>query len=527
MQTFIQKNKTLIHALLGGALYALGFPMKNGSSLFFAPIIGFYLFNWSLEKESTLKRQLLVSVFYSLGFYLLGFYWIPFTLKEFGGLNPPLNYLLGLLFSFVIIPQVYLYVVFKRKIKHPIVLALLYVLLERFIPQQFPAHLGHSYASLAPDIFLTFAPLFGAAFYSFFSALIALSAVEHFKTKKAPLVAYTFIALILIGHLPFFRPAPAEQKNPDLNVRIVQPNIGNFIKLESERGNRNSLREVLDSYYQLSTENTVTPRHLIIWPETAYPSLFHGEMLKKNRSAPLPPLIRDILAKSQAELFIGGYDASFSDIPGTQSDYNSVFLFSRDQYLKEVYHKIRLIPFGEGLPFGPLNPYVRKLVPNISNFAEGKEWTSFKTESEIHFISAICYEILYTDFVRDFLNAQKDEAQFLINVTNDSWYGDTSEPLQHLFLSKWRALEFNLTVIRSTNTGITTVFYPDGKESERLGIAKKTFLDIDLKMDKREATLYQKMGMFGLILVASLLLLIDLAFKRKPFLQQIMKTDET
>ncbi len=338
---------------------------------------------------------------------------------------------------------------------------------------------------------------------------------------------YAFITICLIFHLPIFQASKTLEKNPDLNVRVVQPNIGNFIKLDSEKGNNNSLRSVLESYYQLSTENHITPRHLIIWPETAYPSLFHGEMLKKNKSSPLPPLIRDILAKTQAELFIGGYDASFDTVDGTQSDFNSVFLFSRDQYLKDVYHKIKLIPFGEGLPFGPLNPYVRKLVPNISNFAEGSEWTTFKTESGISFISAICYEILYTDFVRDFLNSQKDEAQFLVNLTNDSWYGDTAEPLQHLFLSKWRALEFEITLIRSTNTGITTIINPNGSESKRLGIAQKTYLDVDLKMDKRTATLYQKMGIWGLILIAGILLLIDLSLKRKPFLQQIMKTDET
>ena len=527
MNTTKRKSLPLLASLIGGSLYALGFPLHGGFSLFFAPVIGFFLFNWSLDQDKNLKRQLVTSVFYSLGFYLAGFYWIPFTLKEFGGLQPPFNYLLGLLFSFVIIPQVYVYVAFKRKIKHPIVLALIYVLLERIVPQQFPAHLGHSYASLTPDVYLTFAPLFGAAFYSFFSALIGLSVLDQIKEKRISWPINIFLVIVLLGHLPFFKKADVAEKNPPLAVRVVQPNIGNFIKLESERGNRSSLMAVLDSYYQLSTQNHVTPRNLIIWPETAYPSLFYSEMLKKNKEAPLPPLIRDILAKTQGELFIGGYDASLGQGSEGQSDYNSAFLFSKNQYLKEVYHKKKLIPFGEGLPFGPLNPMFRKLITNISYFAEGKEWTAFKTENEIAFISAICYEILFTDFVRDFLNEQKEEAQFLVNLTNDSWYGNTSEPFQHLFLSKWRSLEFAITLIRSTNTGITTIIYPDGKESQRLGIAEKTYLDVDLSLEKRSATLYQKWGLMGLIGLVIALLAFDLPFKRKPFLQQIMQTDET
>jgi len=526
MKMFLTKNLSLAAALVGGLFYALGFPLHGGFSIFFAPIVGFFLFNWSLDKELSLKRQLIVSVFYSLGFYLGGFYWIPFTLKEFGGLTPPLNYLLGLLFSFVIIPQVYVYVAFKRKIKHPLILALVYVLLERFIPQQFPAHLGHSFGSLTPEIHLFFASIFGAAFYSFFSAVIGLVILEHLKTKKVQWTGYGFIVLFLVCHLPFFKPAPITEKNPPLNVRVVQPNIGNFIKLESEKGERSSLRAVLDSYYQLSTENQTTPKDLIIWPETAYPSLFYADMLKKNHEIPLPPLFRDIIAKTGSEIFIGGYDAQFVPGEGQQSDYNSALFFSRNSYLKEVYHKRKLIPFGEGLPFGPLNPIFKKLITNISYFGEGKEWTGFKTDNGIPFISAICYEILFTDFLRDFLNAQNEEAQFLINLTNDSWYGDTSEPYQHMFLAKWRALEFNITLIRSTNTGITTIFYPNGGESKRLGIGEKAYLDVDLNLERRNATFYQKMGMFGLIVFATILALIDLAFKRKPFLQQIMKTDE-
>ena len=130
------KYRTIIVCLLAGMLYALGFPLFNGSSLFIAPIIGFALFNWALDQETSLKKQFVLSLAYSLGFYLLGFYWIPHTLKEFGGLFFPLNHLLGLVFSFVIIPQVYCYVVLKNKIKHPLFLAVGYVLLERFVPQQ-------------------------------------------------------------------------------------------------------------------------------------------------------------------------------------------------------------------------------------------------------------------------------------------------------------------------------------------------------------------------------------------------------
>jgi apolipoprotein N-acyltransferase len=95
----------------------------------------------------------------------------------------------------------------------------------------------------------------------------------------------------------------------------------------------------------------------------------------------------------------------------------------------------------------------------------------------------------------------------MINLTNDSWYGDTMEPEQHLFLAKWRALEFNLPIIRSTNTGITSVIYPDGSESKRLEILKTGNLDLSINLPLQEATFYQKYG-FATILPLWIIYLI-------------------
>ena len=525
----IQKYRTLIVCLLAGMLYALGFPLFNGSSFFIAPIIGFALFNWALDQETTLKKQFILSIAYSLGFYLAGFYWIPHLLTEFGGLPFPLNQVLGLVFSFVIIPQVYCYVALKRKIKHPLFLAVGYVLLERFIPQQFPAHIGHSFLSLAPTVKLVFAPWAGAAFYSFLTALTALTLVQHYQTKVKPKLYYGFIALVVLIHIPFSIMKPKEQTITDLNIRIVQPNIGNFIKIDSERGGRNSLNSVFESYYFLSTDKIQTPRDLIIWPETAFPSLFFSETMLNNKSFQLPKLMNDILSQTGAELFIGGYDSSPpTDIKNYQSDYNTAFHFSNELYLKNVYHKMRLIPFGEGLPFGPLNKYLSSIITNISYFAEGDKFTGFTTKNNLNFVSVICYEVLFPSFVADMLNAQDigHEAQFLINLTNDSWYGDTAEPHQHLFLTKWRALEFNLPLIRSTNTGITTVIYPDGSETKRLGVGEKTYLDLDLKIAPRTKTLFQILGIWSFLGIAILLGLVELALKRKAFFQEIVKTNK-
>ena len=175
---------------------------------------------------------------------------------------------------------------------------------------------------------------------------------------------------------------------------------------------------------------------------------------------------------------------------------------------QNVYRKMRLIPFGETLPFGPLNPLLGSVIKNISYFKSGDNYQLFTTRKNSRFISVICYEILFSSFVREYLNHVNTPPHFLMNLTNDSWYGDTNEPLQHLFLAKWRALEFDLPIVRSTNSGISAILYPDGTESEHLSYGVKAVLDTELKLKERKPTLYERFGLWitlGVWLILSLI----------------------
>jgi len=130
-----------------------------------------------------------------------------------------------------------------------------------------------------------------------------------------------------------------------------------------------------------------------------------------------------------------------------------------------------------------------------------------ETRNGFRFITPICYEILETNYMRSLLNEWKNN-HFIVNHTNDSWYGETAEPYQHLFLSKWRALEFQLPVIRSTNTGISSVIFPDGSESKRLGIGEENILDLTLPISKAENSFYQIYGAIPLFFIVFVVALV-------------------
>lgn len=523
---------------IGGLLYAMGFPMGEFKGLVITPIFGLVLFFLPLhlpytgdtdENKSQLKVELLALLFFSLGYCLLGYYWIPYTLKEFGQIPFPFNNVMGLLFSLIIAPQYLIFILTKRFIvnlnlkshnffqvrtNRHLVYAFFLTLLEYYTPQQFPAHLGHTWLAIAPYVGL--APIVGAPFFSFMGFWVVLALVDGIKNQTWDKLAFGFFALFLLVNISIPLSLPTEAQH-STRLRLVQANIGNFMKVQSEKGSFSFMQEVYETYKKLSTQETDKQIDLIVWPETAYPNLLTSELMK-NYPGSTPGLFKEIINEMNSELFIGGYDRNTkAKSRRFQSEYNTTFHFANDSSLKNVYHKMKLIPFGEGLPFGPFNEFLSKIITNVSYFAAGSEYTLFKTKTGTPFITHICYEILFSWFTADYLNNLKEQPEFLINLTNDSWYGDTSEPYQHLYLAHWRALEFNIPIVRMTNTGITSVLYPDGSESKRTKIGVEEVLDIDLKTVSRDKTIFQNYGFYVTSTLWLLLSLVGFLFSRKKF----------
>lgn len=511
-----------IVSLLGGLLYASGFPNSNGNFFLFGSIIGFIFFTLGLNNAVKKREFFLTSLAFNLGFGALGFYWIAHTLKEFGGMQTPINQLAAFLFYFLLAPQIYLFaaiwfILKKRGITlghhlTPILFAIIYTWLEVLTPQQFPAHLGHTLLDLKKIGALNLVSVFSASFYSFLIAWLALEIARLFSFRRFNI---SFILIAILFSYDFIHSGTDQIKNEitkNLNVRMVQPNIGNFLKLSSETGGMHAQREVYDIYYSLTRIEETQPIDLIVWPETAWPTGQNSDYMGKNQT--VQAYFRTLLDKTNADLFFGGYDQISTATGSFENEYNSAFYLKNKTYFSDVYHKIRLIPFGETLPFGPFNSQLSNLTKNVSFFAKGNRFTLFEMNNGHNFISAICYEILFSDFIRDYLNAQKKPVHFLINLTNDSWYGKTSEPWQHLFLARWRALEFNIPIIRSTNTGITTVIMPNGQFNKFLGVNEQTVLDVSLPLYPRLPTFYETHGRIPLLVLMIFLLTLHIVFNK-------------
>lgn len=484
---------------LGSFLYTIGFPsfLSKDSGILIAPLAGLIL--WIVQLEFSKKDLPYYFVFF-LGVNIIGHHWLIEMFQTFGELSYPISFLIFLLFTIIVQiqfwPMYFLGNVKRVKNLTPknaiLFWSLILTLSEHFLPQQFMGHISHHWLSLSP--YLGLAPILGTPGFSFISYLFIFSLVYFIKRKYLNKLYFGVFLLFILLNLSF--PLKYSAQAPFLNYRIVQANIANYLKITSERGEQNSIESVKNIFENLSVPSK---NDLIIWPETSYPYSINLDLWEKQS---IHWFFDSILKKSTSDIFFGGYLSDHRDF------FNSSFLLESSGKIKGVQNKHILIPFGETLPFGPLNGFIKDMIPTISLFSKGTTFSTFNTKKDFSFGSAICYEILNTSFIRTLLNTI-NPVDFIINVTNDSWFGDTLEPYQHLFLGKWRAIEFQIPIIRSTNTGISTIIYPDGSIGPRLSLGKMAYIDGQISKRAPYKTPYQRGGIINTLFLFLILFVLS------------------
>ena len=519
----MQNLKPYFLLTLAAFLYCLGFPNLLNVYLPITPIIStaillFYL----LQNISTLQRVKFY-LFYNLIITVFSFYWITATLQEFGNLPFFVAAFMNTLYALIFNPHYWILIltlhfitkhkpqwrlIFSNHPLHSLGLATCLTVLEYMIPQQFPVMLGQPWVIFGEHLGL--ADVFGLPAFSFFSYLLAIE-LKNGKNFNKPNIS--FVLVFLVSNI-LFQYEPNKTPNKILNVRLVQANISNFLKVEAEKNQYASSSTVIGRYKELSVKPFYDNEQidLIVWPETAYPYALNTYPNDLNKTF-VPNVFKDIISTTKSEILFGGYD-HFRENPKTpyfKTDYNSAIHLDKEFKIKNIYHKQILIPFGETLPLGPLNEKISPYLPEVAFFAEGSTYPVFTTNKDISFIGSICYEILRPEFVRRYLNQVSVKPDFLMNLTNDSWYGNTVEPEQHLFLTRWRALEYRLPIIRSTNTGISTLIDVFGQEIKRLEYAVTGNLDYKLQVtNDNKPTLFQRFGFLTLLPILMLCFLFQI-----------------
>lgn len=239
----------------------------------------------------------------------------------------------------------------------------------------------------------------------------------------------------------------------DAVIRLVQPNIPQEDKWDPAKAAKN-----LDRLLSLSDArrvNNFAPT-IIVWPETAV-----SDFLLQDTAA--AAAIKSILAGYDEPVYLlSGVMRYEGQTDGSRKYFNSLVLFDNRLNVLAAYDKAHLVPFGEYIPLQrwvPLTPFVK-----FSGFEPGTGARSvpipgIRSDALNTFSPLVCYEIIFPGTVTD----PGDRPGFIVNVTNDSWYGDSAGPHQHFAKAQFRAIEEGVPVVRSANTGISGVIDPLGR----------------------------------------------------------------
>ncbi|HEY4113329.1 MAG TPA: apolipoprotein N-acyltransferase [Rhizomicrobium sp.] len=282
---------------------------------------------------------------------------------------------------------------------------------------------------------------------------------------------------------------------PGVRLRIVQPNIPQNEKYAAD------LRAVhWHELVGLSRTKSRTEPTIIVWPEAAPPFLLANE----------PVALDDIALLTPTKMLITGAVRAERTADGTLIAHNSIYMFAHGGRLIATYDKFHLVPFGEYAPFPKLLHAlgIDRLVNQPGSFTPGDGPHTYEIPGAPPVGPLICYEILFPDEVTQ----PGHRPQWLVNVTDDSWFGPASSsgPYQHLLVARVRAIEQGLPVVRAANTGISAVIDPLGRVNAQLAVDHAGVIDAPLPR-ARSATIFAQSGDVGFLLLIVVSLMVGAA----------------
>lgn len=314
----------------------------------------------------------------------------------------------------------------------------------------------------------------------------ALPVLGRGPCARAGLLALSVSALALIwvaGVVRLAAPDPASAR--DIRVRLIQPNAAQALKWREDMW-----RMFLDRQMAQTALPADRPLDLIVWPETAVPYLLDDA----------GPLFAAIAATAGGVPVAAGVQRA----EGARY-FNTLAVTDAAGRITSVYDKWHLVPFGEYLPYGDLLARF-----GISAFAaqSGGGYTPGPGPRVLDLGAAgkvlplICYEAVFPQDLRT-----PERADWILQVTNDGWFGNLSGPFQHLAQARLRAVEQGLPLLRSANTGVSAVIDAKGRVLQTLALNSAGILDAEVPA-ALPATLYARTGdlpatiLIGLALLA-------------------------
>lgn len=427
----------LLIAVAAGALLTTAFaPLNWWPVAFIAPAILIAL--WS---NASAKQAAWSGYFFGLGFFSVGVSWVYNSIHDFGHAPVPFAVALTILFSLTLacFPALVGWVQAPRKTqqnnmaRYLLVIPAIWVLsewLRGWLLTGFPwLQLGYSQLD---SWFSSLAPVAGVLGVSwaivFFVCLGFLALSGQGKQRWGAMLGLIMLPIlfILLGRIEW-----TESTGETLEVRLIQGNISQENKWQSSW-----LIPTIDRYVGLTEDHL--DADLIVWPEVALPgrySLFKDSVLNPLQTK---------LIHSNTDLIFGVLRKNENGL------HNALVRLNSDT---QMYLKRHLVPFGEYIPFRNSLTWLKNMVELPSSDLSAGDLANTLSVGDFQAGGSVCFEDAFGAEVAEMLPA----ANFLVNVSNDAWFGDSLAPHQHLEIARMRALETGRPLLRATNTGISAV----------------------------------------------------------------------
>lgn len=486
-------------ALLAGAINTLAFAPFNAWPLAVLSPLALYLLLRGLDARGAAWR----GFWYGFGFWLSGVSWVYISIHTYGYTPVGMAVFLTLAFAALLSVLFFawwtaIYACFARGTLRPLLFVALWVLAEwtrSWLLTGFP-WLYQGYAFIDTPL-AGYAPLGGVLLLSAAVLAIAVLALDLAQgTKRARLIAGVSIVALIGGGALLKILRWTEPIGAPATVSLVQGNIPQDIKWLREMQ-----QPTIDIYTDLSRDEW--GRDLVIWPESAIPKFFHEAQDTLDAAGRR--------AADTGSTFITGIPYVYQR--GNAYIFHNTVLAMRAPQSYAMYHKVNLVPFGEVVPFAPL---LRQIAPFFSlegipleGFQAGFDGQPPLPAGNHRLATYLCYEIVYPDYVR----RHAVDADILLTVSNDGWFGDSHGPKQHFQIARMRALETGRWLLRDTNTGITAIIDPQGKVVAQAEPFARTVLRGDVQ-GMQGSTPFMVVGQWPVL--GAIALVLALTWRRRP-----------